>query len=100
MTARVVVTGIGIVSPLGIGVDAFWRGVLSERVAIAAVTRFPTDGYRSRLAAQVDDFDARDFVADKRMRWTDRFSQLSIAAAGLALDDAGYVPNGASDDVG
>ncbi|HZO93036.1 MAG TPA: beta-ketoacyl-[acyl-carrier-protein] synthase family protein [Candidatus Baltobacteraceae bacterium] len=100
MTTRVVVTGIGIVSPLGIGVEAFWRGVLSERVAVAALTRFPADGYRSRIAAQVDDFDARDFVGDKRMRWTDRFSQLSIAAAGLALDDARYVPNGASDDVG
>ncbi len=98
--ARVVVTGIGIVSPLGIGIEAFWDGVRSERVAIAPITRFPTDGYRSRIAAQIDDFDARDFVSEKRMRWTDRFSQLAIAAAGLALDDAGYAPNGASHDVG
>ena len=97
---RVVVTGIGIVSPLGIGVRAFWEGVLSERVAVAPVTRFPTEGYRSRIAAEVAGFDARAYVDARRLRWTDRFSQLSIAAAGLALEDAGYAPNGASDDVG
>jgi len=97
---RVAVTGIGVVTPLGIGIEAFWEGVLSERVAVAPITRFDASGYRSRIAAQIDDFEPGEFVGKKRIRWTDRFSQLSIAAARLALDDAGYRPNGASDDVG
>jgi 3-oxoacyl-[acyl-carrier-protein] synthase II len=97
---RVAVTGIGVVTPLGTGIEAFWNGVLSERVAVGPITRFDASGYRSRIAAEIADFEPADFVGKKRIRWTDRFSQLSIAAARLALDDAGYHPNGASDDVG
>jgi 3-oxoacyl-[acyl-carrier-protein] synthase II len=97
---RVAVTGIGVVTPLGIGIDAFWNGILSERSAVAPVTRFNTNGCRSRIAAQIDDFRPRDFLSSKRLNWTDRFSQFSVAAARLALDDAGYRPNGASHDVG
>jgi 3-oxoacyl-[acyl-carrier-protein] synthase II len=95
---RVAVTGIGVVTPLGIGVAAFWDGVLSERVAVAALTRFDASAYRSRIAAQVDDFEPRDFLAAKRLHWTDRFSQFAVAAARLALDDAAYRPG--STDVG
>jgi 3-oxoacyl-[acyl-carrier-protein] synthase II len=97
---RVAVTGIGVVTPLGTGIAAFWDGVLSERVAVGPITRFDAGGYRSRIAAQIDDFEPRDFVAGKRLHWTDRFSQLSIAAARLAMEDANYHPNGASRDVG
>ena len=97
---RVVVTGIGVVSPLGIGIEAFWSGVLSERVAVAPITRFDAGGYRSRIAAQVDDFEPRDFIGTKRLHWTERFSQFAIAASRLALDDAAFAPNGASDEVG
>ncbi|MBV8644705.1 MAG: beta-ketoacyl-[acyl-carrier-protein] synthase family protein [Candidatus Eremiobacteraeota bacterium] len=97
---RVAVTGIGVVTPLGIGLPAFWENVLAERVAVAPITRFDTTGYRSRIAAQIDDFEPRDFVARKRLHWTDRFAQFSIAAARLALEDAAYHPNGASHDVG
>ncbi len=89
---RVVVTGIGVVTPLGTGIEAFWNGVLSERVAVAPITRFDASGYRSRIAAQIDDFNPRDFLSAKRLHWTERFSQFSIAAARLALDDAGYRP--------
>jgi 3-oxoacyl-[acyl-carrier-protein] synthase II len=92
---RVAVTGIGVVTPLGIGIAAFWDGVLSERVAVAALTRFDASAYRSRIAAQVDDFEPRDFLAAKRLHWTDRFSQFAIAAARLALDDAAYHPGSA-----
>jgi 3-oxoacyl-[acyl-carrier-protein] synthase II len=97
---RVAVTGIGVVTPLGIGAPAFWNGVLAERRAIAPITRFDAAGYRSRIAAQVDDFEPRDFLSAKRTHWTDRFSQFSVAAARMALEDARYRPNGASADVG
>ncbi|MBV9439684.1 MAG: beta-ketoacyl-[acyl-carrier-protein] synthase II, partial [Candidatus Eremiobacteraeota bacterium] len=97
---RVAVTGIGVVTPLGTGIGAFWDGVLSERVAVAPITRFDASSYRSRIAAQIDDFEPRDFVTRKRLHWTDRFSQFSVAASRLALEDAGYHPNGASSDVG
>jgi len=97
---RVAVTGIGVVTPLGIGLDAFWNGILSERSAVAPITRFDTTGCRSRIAAQIDDFEPRDFLSAKRLHWTDRFSQFSVAAARLALEDAAYRPNGASHDVG
>jgi 3-oxoacyl-[acyl-carrier-protein] synthase II len=83
---RVVVTGIGVVTPLGIGKDAFWDGLLAETVA--------------KLAAQIDDFRPGDFLSEKRQRWTDRFSQLAVAAARLALGDAGYVPVGENAEIG
>ncbi len=97
---RVAVTGIGVVTPLGTGIRAFWEGVLSERVAVRAVTRFPVDGYRSRIAAQIDDFDPSAHASAKRLRWTDRFSQFAVGAARLALDDARYRSDGEREDVG
>jgi 3-oxoacyl-[acyl-carrier-protein] synthase II len=87
---RVVVTGIGPVTPLGIGVDALWDAVLAERVAVGNVTRFPVDGYAARNAAEIARFDPGRYMERKRMRWTDRFSQFAIAAARLALADANF----------
>ena len=100
MTHRVAVTGIGIISPLGIGVETFWTNVLAEKLAVRTITRFPTDGYTSRMAAQIDDFEPDDFVTGKRLRWTERFSQFAIAATRLALDDAKLVIAGEGADSG
>lgn len=99
-THRVVVTGIGVVTPLGIGREAFWQNVLAERVAVDRVTRFDTAGYRSRLAAQIDDFAPSDFLSAKREHWTDRFSQFAVAGARLALEDAGYNVRDANPEIG
>jgi 3-oxoacyl-[acyl-carrier-protein] synthase II len=100
MTHRVAVTGLGIVSPLGIGVDAFWENVLAERTAVRTVSRFPTAGYASTMAAEISDFDASAFVGAKRLRWTDRFSQFALAATRLALDDAALRIAGDGTDAG
>jgi 3-oxoacyl-[acyl-carrier-protein] synthase II len=97
---RVVVTGIGAVTPLGIGADALWRSVADERVAVAPITRFDASAYRSQIAAQIDDFDPADFVTEKRRRWTDRFAQFAIAGARLALDDAAFHVNGNGAEIG
>jgi len=97
---RVAVTGIGLVTPLGIGHAAFWQNTLAEKIAIAPITRFDTTGYRSTMAAQVDDFEPADFISGKRQRWTDRFSQFAIAATRLAFDDAGFHVNGDGAEIG
>jgi 3-oxoacyl-[acyl-carrier-protein] synthase II len=99
-THRVAVTGIGVVTPLGIGIDTFWKNVIAERVAVDRLDRFDASGYRSRLAAQVNDFNPDDFLSEKRQRWTERFSQFAVAAARLALDDAQYAPSGDNAEIG
>jgi 3-oxoacyl-[acyl-carrier-protein] synthase II len=100
MTHRVAVTGIGVVTPLGIGVEPFWRNVLAEAVAVRRITRFPVDAYPSQIAAEIDDFDPADFIGSKRRHWTDRFSQFALAATRLALDDAAYSIAGDGTDAG
>ncbi|MDQ2680200.1 MAG: beta-ketoacyl-[acyl-carrier-protein] synthase family protein [Candidatus Eremiobacteraeota bacterium] len=97
---RVVVTGLGMVTPLGIGAQSFWNGVTTKRVATAPVTRFDASGYTSQVAAEISDFDPRDFLSAKRIRWTDRYSQFAIAASRLAFDDAKFSLNGNAADVG
>ncbi|HZZ65694.1 MAG TPA: beta-ketoacyl-[acyl-carrier-protein] synthase family protein [Candidatus Baltobacteraceae bacterium] len=86
---RVAVTGLGMVTPLGIGAGQMWRTLLSGAIAIRALTRFDASAYPSRMAAQIDDFDASAFLSRRREQWTDRFSQIAVAAARLAVDDAG-----------
>ncbi len=97
---RVVVTGIGIVSPIGTGVRDFWEAMLAGRIGARTITRFDTDGYPSRIAAEIDNFDPADHMDPKRVRWTDRFAQYAVAAARGALDDAGISKNGPREDVG
>lgn len=88
MTHRVAVTGLGVVTPLGIGIEPFWTNVLAGELAVRTITCFPTDGYASTMAAEIADFDAASFVGGKRLRWTDRFSQFALAATRMALEDA------------
>lgn len=90
MSYRVAVTGLGMITPLGIGSQALWDGIRSRRVAVGPLTRFAPDGSPSRIAAQIDDFDPSAFLSRRRVQWTDRFSQLAVAAAHLAVDDAGF----------
>ena len=97
---RVAVTGIGVLSPIGNGVESFWDATLQGRVGVGPLTRFDAGGYPSRIAAQIDDFDPTDYMEPKRARRTDRFAQFAVAAARDALDDAGFHPNGNHHDVG
>jgi len=97
---RVVVTGIGVVTPIGIGKDLFWSALRARKVGVRPITRFDASAYNSRIAGEVVDFDPTDFVDAKRLRWTERYAQFSIAAARLAMDDARYHVNGDGNDVG
>ncbi len=89
MGRRVVVTGIGPVTPVGTGVDAFWEGLVSGRNGIRRITRFPTDDLPVTLAGEVPDFDPGAFLDPKEVRRTDRFTHFAMAAAKLAWEDAG-----------
>ena len=86
---RVVVTGIGPATPVGIGREAFWSSLISGRSGIGAITRFDADGYPVRVAGEVQDFDPAEFIETKEIRRTDRVVHLALAAAELAHRDSG-----------
>ena len=86
---RVVITGLGPITPIGIGVDALWRGLRRRESAVGPITRFDPSPFRSRIAAQVTDFHPSDHLEERRVKRLDRFAQFSIASARLAVQDAG-----------
>jgi len=86
---RAVVTGIGPVTPVGIGVDAFWAGMVGGRNGIRTITRFPIDDLPVTLAGEVEGFEPSEFMDTKEARRTDRFTQFGLASAQLAWQDAG-----------
>ena len=86
---RVVITGIGAITPIGIGADGLWDGVMANRSAIRTIDRFDASPFPSRIAAQIDDFDPADHLDARRARRLDRFSALSVAASRMAFEDAG-----------
>ena len=86
---RVVITGIGPVTPVGTGVDDFWTGMTSGRNGVRAITRFDTADLPVKLAGEVDGFDAADYLDAKEARRTDPFTHYAISAASLAWTDAG-----------
>jgi len=85
----IAVTGIGVFSSIGNGVEAFWEGLAGGTSGAAPITRFDTRGFRSQIAAEVKDFDPVTFVGKKRARRMARFSQLASAAAIEAVADSG-----------
>jgi 3-oxoacyl-[acyl-carrier-protein] synthase II len=89
---RVWITGIGIVTAAGIGVDAFRRGMRAAQSPVRRIDRFDPSPFRSQVAAQIDDFEPLDFADAKTARQLDRFSQFGLAAGKLALADAKLVP--------
>lgn len=99
--SAVVVTGLGVVSALGLGKDQFWSGLVSGRNGIDTITSFDPSDYSTRFAAQVQDFDATQYVSKKEVRRMDRVVQFSVAAARMALDDAKLtVTQDNSDNIG
>lgn len=86
---RVVVTGMGVISPIGNSVETFWNSLKEKKVGIGELTRFDTSAYKVKLAAQINDFDplqTMDFKEAKRM---ELFSQYAVAASAEAIEDAG-----------
>lgn len=86
---RVAITGIGCVTPLGIGVEAMWSALRAEQSVVRAATRFDTSIFRSQCAAEVVDFNAEDYLDARRVKRLDRFGQFSVVSAQQAIADAG-----------
>lgn len=86
---RVVVTGMGVITPIGNSVQEFWDGIKAEKVGIRKIENFDTTDYKAKLSADVRDFDAKKYMDAKAAKRMDRFSQFAVAAAREAVEDAG-----------
>ena len=86
---RVVITGIGAVTPIGSTVEGLWNGLRREKSAVASLTRFDPAIFKSHNAAEVNDFDATDWLEKKRAKRLDRYGHFSVATARMAMTDAG-----------
>ena len=90
---RVVVTGIGMVSPLGIGNDETWQNLLAGRSGVGRITKFDTTAYPAKIAAEVKGFRPEDWIEKKEIKKSDTFIHYAIAAAQICMDDAGLKPD-------
>lgn len=89
---RVVITGVGAVTPIGTGADGLWSGLAARASAVRPITRFDPAPFRSRIAAEIPDFRPQDHLDAKRAKRLDRFSQLAVTSARFALADAELDP--------
>ncbi len=99
---RVVVTGIGAITPIGHGKDGLWEGVRTGKTGVVAISRFDTSQIHTKVAAQIDDFDPLDYFDSKLARRMDRFAQLGLAACDQAIKDSGLLipSNGSAERTG
>ncbi len=85
---RVVVTGLGVISPIGIGKENFWTALTAGTNGIGRITQFDPTGYIAQIAGEVSDFDPAQFIDKKEIKRMDRYTQFALAAAKLAIEDA------------
>ncbi|MGH7692690.1 MAG: beta-ketoacyl synthase N-terminal-like domain-containing protein, partial [Candidatus Dormibacteria bacterium] len=98
---RVAVTGMGMVTPLGTGIDQVWESLVQGRSGIGAITQFDASDYPTRIAAEVHDFQPELYMDRKTARHVARYCRLGLAAARMALADSGLHPEAMEpDDVG
>ncbi len=98
MKRRVVVTGLGLVSPLGIGTEATWKGLVEGRSGIGKITQFDAAAFPTQIAGEVEGFVPEDFVEAKEVKKMDRFIQFAMAAAGFAVADSGLVVDASNEE--
>ena len=98
MMRRVVVTGLGAVSPVGVGVEAFWRSLVNGVSGIGKITRFDASRHDCQIAGEVKDFDPLAYVEKKDVKKMDLFIHYALAAALMAVEDAGLKPEGLNQD--
>ena len=88
MSRRVVITGMGAITPIGNNVESYWEGIKAGKCGIGSITRFDNEGYKVSVAAEVKDFKAADFMDVKAARRMEAFSQYAVAASKEAIEDA------------
>ena len=86
---RVVITGVGLITPLGIGVKESWDGLIAGKSGIGRITHFDSTGFATQIAGEVEGFNAEDYMESKEIKKMDRFIHFAIAAAAMAIDDSG-----------
>ena len=89
MKKRVVVTGLGAITPIGIGVEEYWQSLLAGKSGIGRVTRFDVSEYGTQIAGEVKGFEPGNFMDKKEARRMDRFTQYAVAASKMALEHSG-----------
>lgn len=89
MKTRVVVTGMGAITPIGNDVESFWQGLKDKTVGIGPITYFDTTEYKCKLAAEVKGFDPKQYMDAKAARRMEAFSQFAVAASKEALEQSG-----------
>ncbi|HKA56323.1 MAG TPA: beta-ketoacyl synthase N-terminal-like domain-containing protein, partial [Candidatus Binatia bacterium] len=87
-TRRVVITGVGLVTPLGTGVEKNWQALMGGRSGIGPVTRFDVSDFPTRIAGEVRDFHPEEFIEKREIKKMDLFIQYAVAAAKMAMDEA------------
>jgi len=85
---RVVITGIGAITPIGIGKDAFWQSLIAGKSGIKKITRFDASQYTTQIAGEVTDFDPAQYIAKKEAKRMDRFTQFAVSATKMAFEDS------------
>ncbi len=98
MKRRVVVTGVGAVTPLGIGVEAGWQALCQGKSGVSAITSFDASDFRTRIAGEVNGFNPLDFIDRKLARRGDRFIHFALAATRMALEDSGLKINASNSE--
>ena len=88
-TRRIVVTGVGLVTPLGTGVEKTWSAICAGQSGIGRITRFDPTGYDAQIAGEVKDFDPARYIEKKEIKKMDMFIHYAVGAALMAVDDAG-----------
>ena len=88
LNRRVVITGLGMVSPLGIGVEKTWQELVQGKSGVARITKFDPTGFDTQIAAEVKDFIPENFVEKKEIKRMDIFIQYAMASATMAVEDA------------
>jgi len=98
LSRRVVITGVGLVTPLGIGVKDTWDSLCAGKSGVAEVTRFDVSDFQTKIAAEVKGFHAEDFLPKKEAKRTERFIAYAVAAARMALEDSGVAIDSSNSD--
>ena len=96
--SRVVVTGMGAITPLGLDVDSTWAQLLDGKSGISLITHFDADEYRAQIAGTIKDFEPKQYMSAKDARRYDSFMHYGVAATSMALQQAGFIDTISADD--